>query len=446
MGIQAKAGVVSLHMRNTNREAANPPVVFPSIKPGEDFSWCVWIRPTIPKIPLILTVHSCVDGSQTNIGHDGNLWLYSARNAAVGLPTNYFWGVTFDAWQLLCFSKQGTKVNMYLGAEDTSQFQFWTIPVGLQHVLVDWDNPIDSDLDYMMLLCNAGNAIAGFKIWHAALTRAEFESQGQQWHGNPTIGPRPFWVSPLRVPGDVSNVQDPYTGQFPIWNHGHEYTKIDPSIEDLMTVADPAYIANSSMCNAWLYPNKFPNLFVDPGTMPVVETIYKSPLIQLIQFLDVGSIATMDHQIASIDYYAAAFSGIDPGTPMIECWGLYYDEVNAEITDMSNVDYRIYPGDTKVVIPPGSVTPIKGSTVYFWKFGAQFKYPPGLGEANSSNLAYMYLYVTFQGYPTGVKRAAEDSMTGLFVIAKNGDTLDRFNRGLERKIPDPAVRTAYIGE
>ena len=252
-----------------------------------------------------------------------------------------------------------------------------------------------------------------------------------------------MWVSPLRVPGDVSNVANPYASNQ--WMHGHGFTSINTHSGLRFGGDDPAYLAISQPCPAWVYPpTEQSQCYVDVGLSPLVQTIYKAP--QFFQFLDQGAVPIVDFQIHSITYYGLPFSGPNLGWQHSATWGLYKDETGAEISDTTNTIYRFEP-DTAAAIPG----PIKASTMYQWKFGAQFVYNATTPQQQTAraNLSYLLLYVSYTGQPTGVTFIPAVDLAGLFAINNPGPNVlktDIYNNGVELKIPDPTIRTAYIGE
>jgi hypothetical protein len=337
-----------------------------------------------------------------------------------------------------------------MGNEDPLATQPWLTPVQITPVM-GVDCTIDDDFDSFQLIANAAGAICGFKFWSVANSQAVFEAQSQTWHGDTGgVGVNPFWVSPLRVPGDISNTQVPYSGYGEVWNHGHAYSAPLGDPGTLNAETDPAYMANTSACQAWLYPRITPHCFIDPGLTPLVPTFYKAP--QFFEFADLGSIATEDHQIISIQYVGFSFPSTAEAAAFNESWGLFKDEGGVEVSDRIDPQYRFFPGtslgNSVVNIPPGTTGIPKASTVYLWKFGAQFLWNPVTPQrdASQANLAYMFLYVTYLGYPTGNPGLSAEDMAGLFVIDRGGPSVDRYNRNVITRIPQPTIRTAYIGE
>jgi hypothetical protein len=208
---------------------------------------------------------------------------------------------------------------------------------------------------------------------------------------------------------------------------------------------DPAYMANHSPCNAWLYTDANADASVDPGLTPLVSTFYDGE--SLYNFFDVGSIATEDAQIISMVYYGSSRFGLDPGTGFNESWGLFIDDVGNRISITNDPQYQFYPGDTGISVPDGVNGPPGARRVYDWKFGAQFLWVPVTPQTatKSAHHTKLYLYVTYQGYPTGSPGLPIQNMLGLFVVTPNTG-VDLYNRNLSLKIPNPTIRTAYIGE
>jgi hypothetical protein len=397
-----------------------------------------------PSIPLNLVHHHHIDGSVIDVGHDGTQWVYSSRAGTLSLPTQYFGLVKFNEWSVICFFKNNADTIISIGTEDSTHPTPWTVPIVLKTV-AGMVTRINAAFDFFVIFANSGNAICNFKFWNVALSGLNMQAQCQQWHANPTAGAAPFWVSPLRVPGDISNITNPYTGPGETWEHGHAYTNIDnPS--GLQLVTDPAYMANTSQCQSWLYPSSSADCIVDPGTTPISPTFYDAD--PLIKFQDRGTLATEDFQIYDVVYYGSSTSGTDTGTPFNESWGLFIDDVGNRIAPTGDAQYRFVPGDTAVTIPPGVNGVPKASTIYLWQFGARFLWNPITPQGPTKTAIHnkLYLYVTYQGYPTGKPTTPPQDLTGLFTITAGASGTDIYNRNLAVKIPDPTIRTAYIGE
>lgn len=442
MAIRANANYVTLVLNNQNRETAIPPIVFPDITPDSRFSWSIWVR-SFGNIPYVLAGYNGTDGSQIVISHNGTIWQISARSGSLYLGSQNFAVVTPGRWALICVTKTGPDTFVvYYGMEDNAPNP-WERQVDIT-AGAQVEFPINTPFNSFVINVSADTNLSSLKFWDAALTEDQLQVQTHRWDAqNGGFGPNPMWVSPLRVPGDISNVANPYASNQ--WMHGHGFSSINIHSNLIFGGDDPAYLAISQPCPAWVYPpTEQSQCYVDVGLSPLVTTIYKAP--QFFQFLDQGAVPIVDFQIHSIIYYGLPFSGPNPGWPHSETWGLYKDETGAEISDTVNTIYRFEP-DTAAAIPG----PIKASTMYQWKFGAQFVYNPTTPQQQTAraNLSYLLLYVSYTGQPTGVKFVPSIDLSGLFAINRPGPNVlktDIYNNGVELKIPDPTIRTAYIGE
>lgn len=440
MAVKPHAGAVGFALWNASRELATPPLVFPGVNQSNSFSYSYWVRPlnTIPTAGV--STHTGFDGSFVDIAHNGQQWIIWARQGSVQIATQAFANVQIDRWMLICVSWTPPYFNMYVGFEDPTVPQPWLNEVKLTYSLAYQAETLNFDFNYFQLITHASLPICNFKFWNSALTLAQFEKQAQRWDtSTDSFGPAPFWASPLRTPGDLASIANPYAS--PNWEHGHAFSRIDfPG--NLEMYADPQYMANHYPTPTWVYPNKFTQITIDPGLTPVIPTFYKG--VDFFDFADKGSVPELDFQIQSIIYYAATFGGLDPGIVFNEAWGLYKDENGVEVSNTTDTQYRINPGTTGVTIPG----PIKASNMYLWKFGGQFKWVPVTPQqaTNTAFMGYLLLYVTYLGYPTGIPKLPAQDMAGLFAINRGGPSIDQYNRGVVKKIPDPTIRTAYIGE
>jgi hypothetical protein len=197
----------------------------------------------------------------------------------------------------------------------------------------------------------------------------------------------------------------------------------------------------NTYCPTWIYPLTDVNFTVNPGLSPLVPTTYEAP--NYVQFRDVGSVPMKDYQVQSINYYGFPYS-VPPGWAHSETWGVYIDEFGGKLNPIGNIIYRFEP-DTVVTIPDGPITP---NNMYKWKFGAQFTYQPTTPQqaTAAAHLSHPLLLVTYLGFPTGIPFSSEADLSGLFAVVKRGASLDRYNNAVELKIPNPTIRTAYIGE
>lgn len=443
MAIRANANYVTLVLQNLNRETATPPVVFPDLTPDARFSWSIWVRP-FSNIPYVLTGYNGTDGSQVVISHNGFVWQISARSGTLFLFQQNFALVTPGRWALICVTKTGpTTYVVYYGMQDTDPNP-WERQVDIV-AGAQVDYPINSPLQSFVINVGADANLSSFKFWNSALTEAELQVQTHRWDAQTGgAGAAPMWVSPLRVPGDISNIANPYASAN--WDHGHAFNEINPISGLLYGGEDPAYLAISQPCPAWVHPfTPFSHCFVDAGLSPLVKTTYKA--IQFFQFQDVGAVPIVDFEIQSITYFGLPFSGPNPGWAHSETWALFKDETGAEVSDTTNTIYKFEP-DTLAATPIA----LKASNMYKWQFGAQFVYNATTPQQQTAraNLSYLMLYVIYTGQPSGVTFIPATDLAGLFALNKspgpNVLNTDIYNNGVELKIPNPTIRTAYIGE
>jgi hypothetical protein len=424
MSVIAKANRVVFYLWNTDRQLANPPVVFPDITPISHFSSSIWTYVT-NNIPTGLYLHNCKNGSYILIQSDGHNWYLICRVGSVIVSQDIIAPVTLWNWACFCVAKDGPLIQVYHGVENVALPDNHTHPVTLTHKLSVYVN-IDDAFNDISLITHSNNYISNFKFWNSTLTLAQFQEQANTF--DTTGNPAPMWSSTLRTPGDLSNIVNPNDTQN--WSHGHAFSQIFP-LDSLLYGGDQAFMANTTPCSVWLYPIGVPVCSYNLVTPSGVAATYKAE--QFWEFHDRGSIPPIDSQIQSITYYGVPSNGLQSDT-----WPLYKDENGVEISpDFGNPANR-FEQDSGVLIPG-----LKASTVFLWKYGAQFTFQSGIsGNATLSNLL---LLVTFIGYPTAVPQLPANDLAGLFAIKKGG-LVDRFNRGVELKIPDPTIRTAFIGE
>lgn len=439
MSVRALSGNVGFILQNEGRELANPPVVFPPIDLNSAYTSTVWVK-LINNTPINLMGYVGVDGTQILTGHDGTNWFTSVRIGSVVQGTFNIKPITLNAWTMIGVGKSGFGIHMYYGLQDPNDTTPWLHPVT---IIETSQFPIlrtflVSPFAYFQVNASANHYISCLKIWTNILLGVPVLQTDAQTFAPVDYAGKLTWNSTFRTPGDISNNAHPYADRN--WAHGHAFSQIVPP-NNLEIGDDPAYMANTTPCPTWVYPTVFTSSYIDPGLTPLVPTVYKAP--QFFQFADVGSVPPVDFQVSSIIYYGMAFGGLDGGTDSSETWGLYKDENDIEIADMSNIAYRFVPGDTGVTIPG----PITATNMYGWKFGAQFKWNPVTpqGPTNTAFLAYLLLYVTYIGYPTGFPILSAVNLSGLFAIKKDKLT-DTYNNGTDLRIPNPTVRTALIGE
>jgi len=244
----------------------------------------------------------------------------------------------------------------------------------------------------------------------------------------------------MRTRTDTASICQPYTSTD--WEAGHDWTsKVDRSAFD--KIRDPVWL-ETQPCNAWIYPVfKGPTIIsVNPGTSPAVPTVYKST--QFYEFEDVGQFpqaATVPFWSAK--YYALPSSSVGGGLGATDSWGLYIDHNGVEQGAAGNSLNRF--GLKTGVALPAAATP---ELLYAWQYGGQFTYPgqvPAVPTAQA-NLSNILLFVTFAGITTGLPGQTVEAFAGLFAIDKGGPVADKYNKGKVVKIPDPTIRTAFIGE
>jgi hypothetical protein len=461
MSIRASAGAVQLVINNFDRPNGIPPLMFHGLSTGTDqnFSFCIWVRPT-SNIPSTLLGLNCEGGSQMIIINDGTNWIMTMRKGAVALPNINIGPVIPQdlsaanglRWTLFCFVKNGPTMTVYRGMEDSyADGAPYVNPVTISQVAqVDYD--INAAFYSFVVVAYAHVEITCFKFWNAALTMSQLQVQAHRWDDQTGgSGPTPIWASTLRTPGDISSIANPYSGGD--WGHWHSYSGVIPG-DGLSSLRmgggiggwnDPAYLTNNMPCPTWLYPIGHPtSCNFNPGLTPAVPTIYKAP--QFFQFTDKGSVPHVDVAIQSIKYWGniASNSG-EPGVGPTDHWALYKDENNVEISNLITLpEHRFENGG--VTVPPG----LKATTMYLWKFGGQFTYPAPVPQVPTTTgyLNYIFLYVNYIGYPSGIPFVSTVDLSGLFVTAKAPDSsrVDIYNNAVNLKIPDPTIKTAYIGE
>jgi len=440
MSVRGTANQVIFLLKNSGRETANPPVVFPDVRLVQGFTFSIWckVRSTVP---FVLATYSGTNGSQIIIGSTGTQWYMAARNAAVATSVVYFANVTVDRWAFIGLSKTDQIFMSFYGLQDPFETNPWERPITIEPTAV-MEYPYEFDFDYFVVAAGLGNNISSLKFWNYALITSDIQIQAHRWDAQPSGGGQaPMWASTLRTPGDISSIANPYTS--PRWGDGHAYTLVYPPNSLVFEQDDPAFMANTMPCPTWVYPitkiGVFPRIFYDLDQTPLITTTYKG--VDFWEFEDRGSVSPVPHQFVGLVYYGYPYAdnvGVGPS----DTWGLYKDNLGAEVSNTSSPDYKFEP-TTGVKIP----APIDGSTMYLWKYGAQFTWQavtPQV-EAARGNLAFLMLLATYIGYPTGVPALPAVDLAGLFAIQK-GKATDTYNRGVEMKIPDPTIRTAYIGE
>jgi len=468
MAIRALAGETHLVLRNSGREGANPPVVFQTpINDQSSFSYGIWVK-AFTNIPSNVTVISGTDGSQLQIFYDGNNWRLRVRSLGIEFGQLYIAPAILNTWTLIIFIVNGSFIDIWTGTEASppgpDTYITLTNPIHQAY-------PINFNLDYIAVSPQSGISMCNFKYWNTILTLGGYLNHMHNWYPNVDSEPAPIWASTLRTPGDISNIANPYTSSN--WAAGHGFSSISDINNLVFDSLDPAYIARHSACPTWVYlkdPNALCN--VNPGQTPLTPTIYKAP--QFHQFDDRGSVP-ITNPVIDIVYYAWPHKS-DPRPGQVATFPLWKDEHGIEVSDTTHG----FEFNTGVPVPAA----MNYSNFYDWVYGAQFQYAPATPQQPTADagIRYMYLYVRYIGFPTGVGIAhvpgvpplppvdppvppgdppippppgeppipppppTPVAMSGLFAINKGGPSVDKYDATIELKIPDPTIRTAYIGE
>jgi hypothetical protein len=284
---------------------------------------------------------------------------------------------------------------------------------------------------------NVNYAICNFKFWNVSVSASDLQQHVNSWLA--VVTPPPIWCCPLRTPGDMASIVNPYTSTD--WNAGHNWYPITDR-SNYTTQPDPGYL-NVQPCLTWLYPifgDPSPLISANPGTTPAVPTVYKSTTFY--GFQDRGSIPTTPGvPFFTCTYFGYPFS-TGTGVTKTDSWGLYLDELGNERPIQTGAAFR-FEQDTGI-----AVAVVTADTLFLWQFGAQFTYPgqaPAVATA-TANIGYIMLLIQYLGTPTGVPNLPPNDLAGLFAINKGGPSVDKYNRNKTFKIPNPTIRTAYIGE
>jgi hypothetical protein len=455
MALTATASKVTATIRNIGRSAANPPIVFKDFGLNIDLTFAIWAK-ALNTIPETVLYMNGADGSYIRIGHDGVNWFMHVRRVDILFSTWELAPVTVGQWVVINHRRNGAITRFSIGMEAATP---------------DPDNPVQFGADYntyldvntaftnFQIFSSLNLAVCNFKYWPSLVEGAELTAQMNKWEA--TGSPAPMWASPLRTPGDISNIVAPYTSTD--WGAGHAFSAIDFPSNYTFHSPDPAYMAKHTLCPTWIYPivanNIFPVVTVDPGLTPLTPTNYPGTAFWL--FEDRGSVP-LDSPFTSITYYGFPFkTGAGPGPS--DTFGAFIDHLAATINGSPNPIYRFAPNATGIQVP----LTLNHSNIFQWRFGASFTWPVSTPQVISGqgNLSYIYIFVTYIGYPPGVGviHVPPDitppdpenppdptlpppiTMAGLYAIVKDS-TSDKYNVGIEVKIPDPTIRTALIGE
>lgn len=453
MAIRPSVGTVSFMNKNVSGKALlQHPTTFPDVTPTSHYSWSIWVYARNSGIPTTLSMHVGVDGSLVHVGHDGFKWGFFTRSAGVVNFVEYATPVAFDQWSLLCFTQDGPELKLYVGIENFSPEGTGTIP----QLVLTASPALNFQMDYFKLFIGPSQGICNFKFWNSSLSQLELFNQANSFAREVGVGPIPFWVSPFRIIGDLTNVAYPFAGPPWTWTYGHYWDEI-LNVPNLVFIPDPVTLVDTE-CNAWILPvepgvapgDTFPDIGVDVGLTPLVPTMYKA--LKYYKFGNFGAVPP-DQTIVNIKYYAFPTIGPDVGAPASEYWGLFKDENGAEVNNTGDPIYQFpTPPFPTHEIANGFIEipgPINAVTMYQWQFGGQFLWnpvAPPQQETASAHLTTIFLYVTYIGMLDGLIPLPVNDMMGLFSVNKGGPNVDRYNNNAELKIPNPTVRTAYIGE
>jgi len=309
------------------------------------------------------------------------------------------------------------------------------------------DFAIEGEHSYIVPIVNPHVSICNFKFFHQALTVPQAQIHANTWmpEGDASVGlPLPVWASPLRVPGDLSGIAN--RNALGNWNHNYAYSGIQAPENIAFDPVDPEYLSTQK-CVSWLYPRlagtvtvQYPNNTfsgVNPVNTPAVDTFYDGTPLHRLE--DRGTLPAT----AYIAHLFQALPGVTgPGVQgPTESWALYIDHNGNRVGDTVDARFNLITG--AAAIPP----PITIDTIYAWKFGGQFKYPGRTPAVSTINgfIAHLVVYVTYIGKPTGLVQLPLVDFAGLFIIDETAPLVDQYN-GTTLKIPDPTIRTAYIGE
>jgi len=450
MAIRANAGTVTLTLTNDNREGANPPVRFqglnesPVLGQAVPFAFSIFVKATA-NIPASVLTFNGPEGSFVDINLTDGYWGINARHTVLAYSNRPIIPVTYGVWtEIMVHANEDNNYVVYAGTESgngtialtqlvNTHFPFYSVPFG--NIQVKVHNHIS--------VCN-------FKYWIAPFLSIT-PDDADRWD---TDGPTPpMWSSTLRTPGDISSIANPYTSTN--WAAGHGFSSIDYPQNLIFDATDPFFLANNRTCPTWVYP-VIPTAQV---VSPVGAGIQKGTTF--FQFHDRGSVPlTLPAQL--IKYY-----GLPQGS-QTDTYGLYKDSGGIEVATPG----ERFEVNTGISLPVA----VQPSNMYDWVYSAQFNNPTGGGT-----LSFLYLFVKYTGYPTGVgiphvpgvppvvvpppvdppppvippapgvppippPQPNPVAMSGLFVINKGGLNIDNYDPNIRLKIPDPTIRTAFIGE
>lgn len=440
MAVRAVAGRILINQ--FNQPDAIPPIAFQSVDANSHFSVSFWIKIVEATNYDAVFAYNGKDGSQLIIGYQNGQYFFQFNmEGGIQFSTGFAGNAILGRWTLICFSFEAFHWRLYIGYE--ADIPNPDVPVVLASI-GDETSSIGIPFFFLHLAPSHNTAMCCIKYWNSVLTMADFQVQCNKWAPNDT--PAPMWCSTFRTPGDISNIANTRTS--PTWYAERGYNQdllVVPLRESLeISLPDPAYMAKNTPCPTWLYPIVGTNIpeFVDvnPITTPATSTVYKATEFWTMQ--DRGSVPRFPTTFVSAAYYAYPFHE-GAGVPQSDSWPLYIDHNGTEISPNFTDPSKRFEDTTGVLIP----NTISALNVYQWQFGGQFTYQPPVGQGTATaKLGYVHILVIYIGFPTGDTGIPATVLTGLFALNKGGKSVDRYNQGVEVKIPDPTVRTAFIGE
>jgi hypothetical protein len=449
VSIKARAGRILMFVRN--RPTATPPIVFQNFDSNSNFSFSIWLKPdTTQNTDYMLSYGG--QGGDFILQYTNRQWFITPTTGSIVLPSIYLTDVApldhFNeaVWQVFCISKVGNNVKVYSGTDNPLANP--RVPV-VTNLVADFDVNYSYQFFQFHLAPSHNTAMCNVKYWNTALTKAQFDDQVNRW--NPVgSGPLPMWCSPLRSPGDISNIANPYTSTN--WDLGHSYETVYPFPNDFEHhVDDPSYLAYLVPCSVWVQTlgtfNRNTAVTFNPGSVPINLITYKS--IEFLEFEDRGALIWPTHSnpnlhFQSVVYYAFPFTtgtGFGPS----DSYPLLHDETGVEVATPIDPAHRF---EVNTGVDISGLTGMTILTLFSWRYGGQFTWQPqpGGGQAATANLGYARLLITNTGFPVGFPTGVNfGNLTGLFVVTP-GQRTDLYNRNTEVRIPDPTIRTAYIGE
>jgi hypothetical protein len=460
VAISADADRIVFYLTNDYRENTNPPVHFSDFKDDSHFSFCLWVKVADPTVGDVLLEIDGPEGSKFIIQHGGGPWYLHVRKENVAIYAQAtLLPVTVDRYTCFCVTKDGPNLIIYAGTEGDGD---WSDTHLILTEVANIPAGFEFDFHHIAFVVRNQWAICNFKYWNYTLNASEFKEQVHYWNWEPRQGigipgesKYPIWASPLRTPGDLCSVANPSTG--PNWAAQHAYFLITPPDTPVKFVSDPQFLRKWAECPTWLYELKIrgaiqvigPNAFDPYQIFPINKAVGNTAPITTeilgdtyVEFQDRGSIPLTPVNAIGITYYGYP-SSLGPGPRQVSTWGAFKDENGVDVLDTSDPKFQ-FEVDTGVDIPPPFVDFDK---IYLWKYGAMFRWAPDPSvEPVIGTLQYIFMYVVYVGLPSAVPTLPVEDLTGLFAINKGGKSVDRYNRGVEVKIPNPTIRTAYIGE